>query len=66
LHNQPVRQLPRHWPFDHHQPETSDAYDEDGDRFPNLDAAVHTHAVKLVRLTEYPTGWIAMPMRHET
>lgn len=44
----------------------SDIWDEDGDTFPSLDAAIWAHAERAVKITSMPGRSTSQPMPHET
>jgi hypothetical protein len=50
------------------QPPDGDGYvfDEDGEDFPSLEAAVRHQAEELVRLSAMPVRWVPHPPRHDT
>lgn len=43
-----------------------DVFDEDGEAFPSLEAAIENYANKLTKLTAMPGRWTDTPSRHDT
>jgi hypothetical protein len=48
------------------QEHTAEVFDEDGETFADLDAAIRHHAESLIRLTPMPGLRVSKPPRHET
>jgi hypothetical protein len=43
-----------------------DVFDEDGETFASLEAAIRDHADKLLSLKAMPAAWTDRPIRHDT